>query len=442
MLSVTRGALRTPGEAPGGYPPGDRLIPLRSARNRILAAKLEGPRWLAVALGLRLHILIDSIEPGGAQNLLPGFVAAAIREGIEVRVSYLRDYGGPVAAFEETGIEPFCIGTSSLLGRRDRARVREHLARSEPDVLHTHLGYSDVLGGLAARSLGIPTVSTLHAIIWSTGSVRERIKERLMAAVRRRSAFPVIAVCDAARRAYLSRGWDEPDRVLTVHNGIRDQSAPGGGKRVREELGLSPSDVVVTMVSVLRRDKAGLFPPPSVLTVAGHEIAAAAVGDLAAEFPGLRLLVVGDGPDRPAVERAMSHLGNRALVIGHRGDVPDVLDATDVLIHPAYADAFPTVLLEAMAAGVPIVATAVGGIPEIVGDGEAGVLIGEPPRADELVTALRPLLADAAERARLGQAGRRRYEGAFTADRWVQRMLPVYEAAQARPLRSDDRRQG
>jgi len=391
---------------------------------------------------LRLHILIDSIEPGGAQNLLPGFAAAAVREGIQVRVSYLRDYGGPVAAFEETGIEPFCIGTSSLLGRTDRALVRAHLAQSEPDVLHTHLGYSDVLGGFAARSLGFPTVSTLHAITWSTGSARDRVKERLQAAVRRRSAFPVVAVCEAARQAYLSHRWDAPDRVLTVHNGIRDQHAPGRGKRVREELGLSPTDIVVTMVSVLRRDKAGLCPPPSVLTVAGHEIAAAAVGDLATEFPGVRLLVVGDGPDRPAVERAMSPLGDQALMIGHRGDIPDVLDATDVLIHPAYADAFPTVLLEAMSSNVPVVATAVGGIPEIVGDGEAGVLFGAPPRADELVTAVRPLLADSGVRARLGEAGRRRYEAAFTADRWVQRMLPVYEAAHARSLRSGNRPQG
>jgi hypothetical protein len=402
MLSGHAGRPTHPLCSAGRYPASDRLIPLWS-RATYPSHQAGGwrPRWRAGVLGLRLHILIDSIEPGGAQNLLPGFAAAAVREGMQVRVSYLRDYGGPVAAFEETGIEPFCIGTSSLLGRTDRALVRAHLAQSEPDVLHTHLGYSDVLGGFAARSLGFPTVSTLHAITWSTGSARDRVKERLQAAVRRRSAFPVVAVCEAARRAYLSHRWD-----------------------------------------VLRRDKAGLFPPPSVLTVAGHEIAAAAVGDLAAEFPGIRLLVVGDGPDRSAVERAMSPLGDQALMIGHRGDIPDVLDATDVLIHPAYADAFPTVLLEAMSSSVPVVATAVGGIPEIVDDGETGVLFGAPPRADELVTAVRPLLADSGVRARLGEAGRRRYEAAFTADRWVQRMLPVYEAAHARSLRSGNRPQG
>ena len=376
----------------------------------------------------RLQILIDSLEPGGAQNLLPGFAIAASRAGVDVRVSYLRDYGGPVAAFEEAGIEPVCIGTSSLLGRADRARVREHLARAQPDVLHTHLGYSDVLGGFAARSLGIPALSTLHAITWSTGSVRNRVKDRLQAAVRRRCTSLVIAVCEAVRQRYLSHRWDAPDRVLTVHNGIRDQAVPGSGERVRRELGLSPSDVVVTMVSVLRRDKAGLFPPPSVLTVAGHDVAADAVSRLLPEFPQLRLLVVGEGPEREAVTRAMSHLGDRALVVGHRGDVPAVLDATDVLIHPAHIDAFPTVLLEAMSARVPVVATSVGGVPEIVDEGETGLLFDAPPNAEALAGSLRPLLADPGLRNRLGEGGRRQFEAKFTTDRWIERSLSAYES--------------
>jgi glycosyltransferase involved in cell wall biosynthesis len=376
----------------------------------------------------RLQILIDSLEPGGAQNLLPGFAIAASRAGVDVRVSYLRDYGGPIAALEEAGIEPVCIGTSSLLGRADRAAVREHLSQSNPDVLHTHLGYSDVLGGFAARSLGIPAVSTLHAITWSTGPVRNRVKDRLQATVRRRCATRVIAVCEAVRQRYLSHRWDTPDRVLTVHNGIRDQARPGSGKRVREELGLDASDLVVTMVSVLRRDKAGLFPPPSVLTVAGHDVAAAAVSSLASEFPRIRLLVVGEGPEREAVTRAMSRLGDRALVVGHRGDVPNVLDATDVLIHPAHADAFPTVLLEAMSSRVPVVATSVGGIPEIVTQDETGILFQAPPRAEELARSLHPLLADPDLRTRLGQGGRRRFEAEFTTDRWIERSLPAYES--------------
>jgi glycosyltransferase involved in cell wall biosynthesis len=375
-----------------------------------------------------LQILIDSLEPGGAQNLLPGFAIAAHRAGVDVRVSYLRDYGGPMAALEEAGIKPVCIGTSSLLGRADRAAVREHLSQSNPDVLHTHLGYSDVLGGFAARSLGIPALSTLHAITWSTGSVRNRVKDRLQVAVRRRSTSLVIAVCEAVRQRYLSHRWDTPERVLTVHNGIRDQARPDSGRRVREELGLETGDLVVTMVSVLRRDKAGLFPPPSVLTVAGHDVAAAAVARLASEFPRIRLLVVGEGPEREAVTRAISHLGDRVLVVGHRGDIPEVLDATDVLIHPAHADAFPTVLLEAMSSRVPVVATSVGGIPEIVNDGETGILLAAPPHAEELASSLRPLLADPDLRSRLGDGGRRRFEAQFTTDRWIERSLPAYES--------------
>src|SRR5947207_5141593 len=104
---------------------------------------------------LRLQILIDNVEPGGAQNLLPGFAIAAQRAGVEVLVGYLHDLGGPVAPLAEAGVEPVWIPVSSLLARADRARVRKHLAESRPDVLHTHLGGSDFLGGIAAKALGI-----------------------------------------------------------------------------------------------------------------------------------------------------------------------------------------------------------------------------------------------------------------------------------------------
>src|SRR5438067_1782724 len=217
---------------------------------------------------LRLQILIDNVEPRGAQHLLPGFAIAA--------------------------------------QRADRARVRNHLAESRPDVLHTHLGGSDFLGGIAAKALGIPAISTLHQVSWQTGSPRDKVKYRLQALARRRCAANVIAVCEAVRERYLSRRWDKPSRVVTVHNGIANQSEPGAGRKVRDELGLAPTDLVMTMVSVLRRDKAGMLPPDSVLTVAGHDVAVPAMRALAGEFPDVRLVVVGDGPDRAVVEGAMS----------------------------------------------------------------------------------------------------------------------------------------
>lgn len=294
-------------------------------------------------------------------------------------------------------------------------RVRRHLVDVQPDLLHTHLGNADLMGGLAARSLGIPTVSTIHVMEWDTGR-RERAKARLMDLARRHCSAAVITVSDRARAALLEAGYGRGARVVTVHNGVDADPEPGKGREVRAQLGLDAHDLVVTMVSVLRDGK-------------GHEVAVEAVRALRGRHPHLRLLIVGDGPQRDRVHHLAGELGGAAVLAGHRDDVMNVLDASDVLLHPSHADAFPTALLEAFAASVPVVATAVGGIPEIVTDGETGVLIAPPPRSEAVARALESVIEDRALRLRLGAAGRARFEAEFSAQRWAQRMREVYERA-------------
>ena len=364
---------------------------------------------------LHLHVLIDALGWGGAETLLADFVAGAREANMDISVAHLHGLTASAGRLRELGIEPVRVPIDSLLGRSDRRALREHLAQVGPDLLHTHLGYSDLLGGLAARSLGIPSVSTIHIEDWS-GERRERLKLRLMAMARRHCAQRVIAVSESARRAYLQQGWDRPERVVAVHNGIIDRTSLGAGARVRHELGIADDELVLAMVSVLRPEK-------------GHRIAAAAMKLLLGRFDRLRLLILGEGPERAEIERLVSDLGDRAILAGHRDDVLAVLDAVDVLIHPSRTDAFPTTLLEAMAAGVPSVATAVGGIPEILDDGETGLLIPPPPDPEMLAAATARLLDDRQLRMRIGARGRERFAERFTVDRWLERLMPVYESA-------------
>jgi glycosyltransferase involved in cell wall biosynthesis len=372
---------------------------------------------------LRVHALISSLTWGGAEMLLSEFAAGAPSAGIELSVGFLDDRdGSPAAArLREQGIEPQLAQIHRrlpLLNPSDHRTVRRHLAAVRPDVLHTHLGYADLFGALAARPLGVPVVSTIHIMEWDRDPRRPKdyARERMMSFVRRRWTSTVVAVSEAARSAYLDTGWDRPEHVVTVHNGIVAQPRPGDGRVVRAELGLSPDDLVVAMVTVLRRGK-------------GHDVAAEAALALRERFPTLRLVIAGEGPDRAGVERAMQPLGDAAVLTGHREDVMRLLDAADVLLHPTLVDAFPTTLLEAMAAGVPVVASAVGGIPEIVEHGRSGVLVEAPPRADGVVQALAPLLSDAGRRRELGERGRERFERHFTAEAWAARMRGVYDRA-------------
>jgi glycosyltransferase involved in cell wall biosynthesis len=374
---------------------------------------------------LRVHALISSLTWGGAEMLLSEFASGAPAAGIELSVGFLEDRdGNPAAArLRRRGVEPLLAqinGPRPLLNRTDHRTVRAQLEAVRPDIVHTHLGYADMLGGMAARRLGIPAVSTLHVMEWCT-SVRNPslyAKERLMSLVRRHCAARVVAVSDAARHAFLATGWDSPERVVTIRNGIVAEPQPGAGHALRERLGIGADELVVTMLTVLRAGK-------------GHDIAVAAVSALRERFPGLRLVITGDGPARADVERKASTLGSAAVVTGHVDDVMGLLDATDVMLHPTLADAFPTALLEAMAAGVPIVATAVGGIPEIVEDGRTGLLVPAPPEEARVVAALAPLLESVTERRRLGEAGRERFEREFTADAWAMRTRRLYESALA-----------
>jgi glycosyltransferase involved in cell wall biosynthesis len=372
----------------------------------------HGPT-LTVERPIRIHVLIDTLGVGGAEVLLGDLAAAAPLAGVELSVGYLKDVGAGHAAarLRGMGVEPRCVAIPPRLGLEAFRRVRRHLAQVRPDLVHTHLGSADFLGGPAARSLGLPTVATIHSHAPpSTG--RDRAKARMMTAARRASAARVIAVSESARAAYLAAGA-AAERVVVVHNGIVGRAEPGAGARVRSELGLGVHDLVAAMVSSLRPEK-------------GHDVALDTVRISLDRFPSLRLVIAGDGPLRPSLERAAATLGDRVVLAGYRPDVLALLDAADVLVQPSRADAFPTAILEAMAASVPVVATDVGGIGELVRDGVTGTLVAGPPSPGPFAAALAPLLEDGARRRRLGSAGRERFEQEFTAARWVQRLREIY----------------
>jgi glycosyltransferase involved in cell wall biosynthesis len=379
---------------------------------------------------IRVHALIDNLGCGGAELLLAEFAEPARSEGIDLTVGYLMGSLGDEAVrrLRHVGIEPELVPTSSMVGAQDLHRVRRHLSHAAPDVVHTHLGASDFLGAVAARSIGLPVVSTLHQAEWSAGSRRVSARLRLTALARRRCAGRIIAVSESARRAYLATGWDIPERVTVVHNGVADRPNPGGGRAVRRELGIAPDAPVVGMVSTLRPEKC-------------HEVAFASIVAVRSRFPDVRLLVAGDGPTRPRLDALAHEVGDETVIMaGHRDDAMAVMDAADVLLHPSRIEAFPTVLLEAMAASVPIVAPAVGGIPEIMRDGEGGILLDPPPDPARVACALERLLGDPEVRRRMGAAGRRRFEGTFTLEPWTKGTRAVYDsvlrAEQGRGIRS------
>jgi glycosyltransferase involved in cell wall biosynthesis len=378
---------------------------------------------------IRVHALIDTLGAGGAELLLPELARVAPDAGLELHVTALnvRDHSPAAARLRGHGVEPTIVPIKSILGPRDIWRVRDEIARVSADIVHTHLGNADFVGGLAARSLGVPLTSTIHADRWIAGR-KLRLKLDLMARVRRHCAATVIAVSESSKRAYVAERWDRPEHVQVVHNGIGATPAPGQGAAVRRELGLDPDEQVITMMSTLRPEK-------------GFDVAIEAVQRVRERFPRTRLLIAGRGPWQHGVAELAAAAPEAVLLTGHRDDVMAVLDASDVVLQPSRYDAFPTSILEAMAASAPIVATAVGGIPEMVEDGVSGTLVPAPPQADAIAAALTAMLESGEDRARMAAAARRRFEQRFTAEAWVDRLRAVYEGllagrppARPRPL--------
>jgi glycosyltransferase involved in cell wall biosynthesis len=373
---------------------------------------------------LRVHVVIDGLGAGGAETLLADAVVGGRDAGLDFSVTALADRETNPGAdrLRAAGVEPVTLGITGLLSPTDHRAMRARLEETQPDVVHAHLEYSDMFAGVAARRLGLPCVSTIHVMRWPD-SPRERFKLRLQAYARRFGMQAVICVSDAAREAYRAQRWPGPEQVLTVHNGIAAEPEADAGPALRAALGIAPDALVIGTLSVLRGGK-------------GHEELLAAVAPLRDRFGNLEVLIAGGGPEAGALAPLAEQAGARLL--GHIDDPLGYAAALDILVHPSHFDAFPTALLEAGATGTPVVATRVGGIPEIVLDGETGVLVDAPPAPEALQAAIAGLLGDPARRAKMGAAARERHGREFTAAAWALRLRGVYASAQAairRPTR-------
>jgi glycosyltransferase involved in cell wall biosynthesis len=279
------------------------------------------------------------------------------------------------------------------------------------DVLHTHtLAAANTLGRLAARWARIPVVSHLHienhfraATRWFVRAADNR-SARLCAAL--------VAVSEDTKRAYERQGY--PRRIEVVYNGVELDGSPTRG--VRAELGIPDGAPLVGEIGRL-------------CDVKGQRELIAAL----AQVPDARAVLVGadleqGGAFQSALERDAERLGVRDRVVfaGRRENAAELLAELDVLALPSWTEGLPLVVLEAMARRRPVVATPVGGTPEVVVDGETGLLV--PPRdPDALAAALRTLLADADLRRRMGEAGYERVRARFSAAAMTGRVLAIYD---------------
>jgi glycosyltransferase involved in cell wall biosynthesis len=291
--------------------------------------------------------------------------------------------------------------------------VTGFLTEHPVDVFHCHVGTgSENWDGVRlARRAGCPAVLQTQHLPYLVAHPRKRRAYRHAI----EQVDRLIAVSEGLRRTYHRIGVP-PERFTTVPNGVAPLRSRIGRDAARAALGLDPRQPVVMTLGRLTHMK-------------GQWHLVDAVPGLMARFPDLAVVLVGDGPLRQALEKRAAALGAVGAVRfpGHRTDARQLLDAADVFVLPSRHEGMPLVALEAMEAGLPVVATRVIGSEEVVVDGVTGALV-RPGDPAALGAALGRLLADPGLRRRQGAAGRCRYLAGFTRARMAADTTAVYES--------------
>jgi len=306
-----------------------------------------------------------------------------------------------------------------------RALVRR-LLTARPDIVHTHSSKAGILGRWAARRAGVPVVvHSVHGFPFH--GFQPRPVRALYVALERAAARwtdSFICVSDADIDKGERHGIFRRGQVVRIRSGIDLgplRAAAGRGVALRRELGIPAGAPLAVMVACLKPQK----DPLTFVRLAGRVRAA---------LPESRFLLVGDGELRPAIERARAATGlaDALLLSGWRRDIPAIMDAADVVVLTSLHEGLPRVVPEAMAAGRPVVATAVDGTPEAVRHGETGYLM--TPGDDEGGARFVIELLRQPDRARaLGAEGARRVDE-FDIGRMVRQQEELYDRLSRSPI--------
>jgi glycosyltransferase involved in cell wall biosynthesis len=331
------------------------------------------------------------------------------------------DFGDLAAA---KGVEPIILPE---LGREldpladtiALAKLVRLLGRLRPDVVHTHMAKAGTVGRLAARLCRVPlVVHTYHGHVFH--SYFGPRKTRLFLAIERalgRLTDRVVVVGEGQREEIAGYGVVPRRKLVPIPLGLELEQYLGADAyrgQLRRELGIAESAPIVGIVARL-------------VPIKAHADFLRAAVSIRSALPDARFLIVGDGQRRAELERLVDALGLRAGVsfLGWRRDMPRVYADLDVVALTSLNEGSPVAIIEALAAARPVVATAVGGVPEVVVDGETGLAV-PPGRPPELASAVLALLRDPARADRLGLAGRRHVYPRYDARRLIDDVRQLY----------------
>jgi glycosyltransferase involved in cell wall biosynthesis len=360
-----------------------------------------------------LHV-ISGIDVGGAERHLLSLCKGLVDRGFDVTVAYCKGDGELAEAFIAAGCSVFEIGIRADADPLGFAKLLAHVRRHHYDIVHTHLIHGDIYGTTAAKLAGVPTiVASKHndPPFWQTQPYRTLHNWTVAA------TDGIIAISDHVRNYVLEQTPADPATTETIHYGME----------LSEFWSVDDATVTQTRAEFVEGDG------PLVGTVA-RLTTQKDLGMLLRTFATVRdrqidahLAIVGRGEQEAELKCLAADLGvdDACTFTGFRQDIPALMNAFDVFALSSRWEGFGVVFLEAMAAGTPVVASDTSAIPEVVADGETGLLC-DPGNTEAFAAALATLLTDDQRRVEIGEAAQRRAETKFGVDQMIEATIAFY----------------
>jgi glycosyltransferase involved in cell wall biosynthesis len=370
-----------------------------------------------------LHV-VESLDVGGTETQMVQIAQHLDPRVYHVTVACLHSGGPLTEPLQAAGIEilefPKRVTFVSFQAIYQLLRLARYIRHEKIQVVHAHHLPANLMAVPAAWLAGAPVILSslrnLAHLPWYTPFRRKVV--RLIY----RLSTGVIANSEAVRQLLVTEFQVPPSHVHLLYNGVDyGRFAQCRGDRQKLHPSLQPGTKLILNLANMNSE------------VKGHAILIEAARAVCAAIPDARFALVGDGALRSNLEQRVKALGleQRILFLGRRKDVPEILSCGDLFVLPSLAEGLPNSVLEAMSAGLPVVATAVGGIPEIIEDGVSGLLA--PPNDSQAITeAILRALRDPALAAKLARAGQARARSEFSFDRVLTDLRQIYTAGPRR----------
>ncbi len=363
---------------------------------------------------MRVVQMIDTLETGGAQQLLVTYAQVARQHQQDATIVSLREGDSPFGTLlRNLGASVVAFPAGWMFAPRRLWRLAAFVRHGHYQVIHAHLGYAIILAAVLGKLMRIPVVASLHSVGKEPPRRFDAIRRRMEKWALRYGAQRVIAVGEAVAEAHS----DEvaPGRMVVIPNAILSAGDLPAEKRraLRVDMVGDPALRIIISVGRLTAEK-------------GFDDLLRALAQMRADYPSLAVVIVGRGAVYQKLQALIDELGlqGRAFLLGERHDVPELLVASDMFVLASYREGLSLSVLEAMAAGLPVVATDVGETARIVGH-DAGLVV--PPGEPAVLAQAIASVLDNWELARQwGRAGKQRVDADYSPEVWFDRLMTVY----------------